>query len=59
MGGYEASVRFYGETLGNSMFKGVLRAAAGLKQSSPFPRQHPLVTKSGFRPARSFLSRKI
>ena len=30
-GGYEASVSFYGETLGSAMVDGVLRAAKGLK----------------------------
>jgi len=30
-GGYEASVSFYGETLGDTMMAGVLRAAKGLK----------------------------
>lgn len=30
-GGYEASVSFYGETLGSTMVEGVLRAAKGLK----------------------------
>ena len=31
-GGYEASVSFYGETLGNTMLEGLLRGAGGLKQ---------------------------
>ena len=30
-GGYEASVSFYGETLGSTVVDGVLRAAGGLK----------------------------
>ena len=30
-GGYEASVSFYGETLGSTMVEGVLRASGGLK----------------------------
>lgn len=30
-GGYEASVSFYGETLGDTIMAGVLRAAKGLK----------------------------
>ena len=30
-GGYEASVSFYGETLGTTLIDGVVRAAAGLK----------------------------
>ena len=30
-GGYEASVSFYGETLGSTVMDGLLRAASGLK----------------------------
>jgi hypothetical protein len=30
-GGYEASVSFYGETLGRTMVEGVVRASGGLK----------------------------
>jgi hypothetical protein len=30
-GGYEASVSFYGETLGSTVLDGVVRAAGGLK----------------------------
>jgi hypothetical protein len=32
-GGYEASVSFYGETLGSTMVEGVVRAAKGLKNN--------------------------
>jgi hypothetical protein len=30
-GGYEASMSFYGETLGSTMVEGILRAVKGLK----------------------------